>query len=109
LFFTRSNSWIFKSLYNRKTNLPDFRKYNWWAHGEGWAIHRKFRQRIRPITDPYQYFGMLGKWNAQGWLLTQDTGWTRALFNFQWQMRPKANAITTEIERYGYSWTSLIA
>jgi uncharacterized protein (DUF885 family) len=29
LFFTRSNSWIFKSLYNRKTNLPDFRKYNW--------------------------------------------------------------------------------
>jgi uncharacterized protein (DUF885 family) len=68
-------------------------------------IHRKFRQRIRLYTDPYQYFGMLGNEMHRAVRLVVDTGihskgWTREQA-IQFSMANEAEtAITTEIERY---------
>jgi uncharacterized protein (DUF885 family) len=58
-------------------------------------IHRKFRQRIRPIHDPYQYFGMLGNEMHRAVRLVVDTGihskgWTREQAIQFLEMRPKA-------------------
>jgi uncharacterized protein (DUF885 family) len=84
------------SLQQENKSLPDFRKYNWFgAYGEGWALY-SLGKELGLYTDPYQYFGMLGNEMHRAVRLVVDTGHTvkdgpeSKLFNFQWQMRPKA-------------------
>jgi hypothetical protein len=67
-------------------------------------IHRKFRQRIRPIYRPI--FWYVRKWNAQGgavscWHRIHSKGWTREqAIQFSMANEAESAAITTEIERY---------
>jgi uncharacterized protein (DUF885 family) len=86
------------SLQQENKSLPDFRKYNWFgAYGEGWALYTEsLGKELGLYTDPYQYFGMLGNEMHRAVRLVVDTGIhskdgpESKLFNFQWQMRPKA-------------------
>jgi uncharacterized protein (DUF885 family) len=43
------------SLQQENKSLPDFRKYNWFEPGEGWALYTE-RKELGLYTDPYQYF-----------------------------------------------------
>jgi hypothetical protein len=105
---------IFKSHFNRRTNpylisestigLEPMAKDGLYIRSLG---------KLGLYTDPYQYFGMLGNEMHRAVRLVVDTecivkdGPENKPLNFQWKMRPKA-AITTEIERYGHSWTGFI-
>jgi uncharacterized protein (DUF885 family) len=91
LFYTKQFlDIIFKSLYNRKTNLYLISENTIGFGGEGWALYRKFRQRIRPIHRSLSSIYMLGNEMHRAVRLVVDTGhskgWTREqAIQFQWQ------------------------
>ena len=97
------------SLQQESTTLPDFRKFNWFgAYGEGWALYTEsLGKELGVYTDPYQYFGMLGKEMHRAIRLVVDTGlhskgWTREQA-IKYSLENEANSeasIIAEIERY---------
>ncbi|WP_300978649.1 DUF885 family protein [Flavobacterium sp.] len=97
------------SLQQENTNLPDFRKYNWFgAYGEGWALYTEsLGKELGLYKDPYQYFGMLGNEMHRAIRLVVDTGlhskgWTREQA-IQYSLENEAESeasIIPEIERY---------
>lgn len=97
------------SLQQESTTLPDFRKYNWFgAYGEGWALYTEsLGKELGVYTDPYQYFGMLGKEMHRAIRLVVDSGlhskgWTREQA-IKYSLENEANSeasIIAEIERY---------
>lgn len=97
------------SLQQENTNLPDFRKFNWFgAYGEGWALYTEsLGKELGLYQDPYQYFGMLGNEMHRAIRLVVDTGlhskgWTRAqAIKYSLENEAESEAsIIAEIERY---------
>ena len=105
------------SLQQENAALPDFRKYNWFgAYGEGWALYcESLGKELGLYTDPYQYFGMLGKEMHRAIRLVVDTGmhskgWTREqAIKYSLENEAESEAsIIAEIERYmAYSGQAL--
>ncbi|WP_396170421.1 DUF885 domain-containing protein [Flavobacterium sp.] len=97
------------SLQQENTNLPNFRRYNWFgAYGEGWALYTEsLGKELGLYTDPYQYLGMLNDEIHRAIRLVVDTGihskgWTREQA-IQYSLNNEAESedgITSEIERY---------
>ena len=97
------------SLQQENSNLPDFRKYNWFgAYGEGWALYTEsLGKELGLYKDPYQYFGMLGNEMHRAIRLVVDTGlhskgWTREQaikYSLENEAENEASIIA-EIERY---------
>lgn len=97
------------SLQQENTQLPDFRKFNWFgAYGEGWALYTEsLGKELGLYKDPYQYFGMLGNEMHRAIRLVVDTGihakgWTREQA-IQYSLDNEAESeasIIAEIERY---------
>lgn len=97
------------SLQQENTNLPNFRRYNWFgAYGEGWALYTEsLGKELGLYTDPYQYLGMLNDEIHRAIRLVVDTGihskgWTREQA-IQYSLDNEAESedgITSEIERY---------
>ena len=97
------------SLQQENTNLPDFRKFNWFgAYGEGWALYTEsLGKELGLYQDPYQYFGMLGNEMHRAVRLVVDTGihskgWTREQA-IEYSLANEAESeasIIPEIERY---------
>ena len=97
------------SLQQENTNLPDFRRYNWFgAYGEGWALYTEsLGKELGLYQDPYQYLGMLNDEMHRAIRLVVDTGmhtkgWTREeAINYSIENEAASIAsITSEIERY---------
>ena len=97
------------SLQQENTNLPDFRRFNWFgAYGEGWALYAEsLGTELGLYKDPYQYLGMLNDEMHRSIRLVVDTGmhsqgWTRERA-IQYSLDNEAASldnITSEIERY---------
>lgn len=97
------------SLQQENTNLPDFRRFNWFgAYGEGWALYAEsLGKELGLYKDPYQYLGMLNDEIHRAIRLVVDTGihtknWTREQA-IQYSLDNEAETeagITAEIERY---------
>ena len=97
------------SLQQENTNLPDFRRYNWFgAYGEGWALYAEsLGKELGLYNDPYQYLGMLNDEMHRAIRLVVDTGihykgWTREQA-IQYSLDNEAESeasITSEVERY---------
>ncbi len=97
------------SLQQENTNLPDFRRYNWFgAYGEGWALYTEsLGKELGLYQDPYQYLGMLNDEMHRAIRLVVDTGmhtkgWTREQA-IKYSLENEAESvesITSEIERY---------
>ena len=97
------------SLQQENTNLPDFRRFNWFgAYGEGWALYTEsLGAELGLYKDPYQYFGMLSNEIHRAIRLVVDTGihtknWTREQA-IQYSLNNEAESeasIVSEIERY---------
>ncbi len=97
------------SLQQENTNLPDFRRYNWFgAYGEGWALYAEsLGKELGLYSDPYQYLGMLNDEMHRAIRLVVDTGihykgWTREQA-IQYSLDNEAESeasITSEVERY---------
>ena len=97
------------SLQQENTNLPDFRRYNWFgAYGEGWALYTEsLGKELGLYKDPYQYLGMLNDEIHRAIRLVVDTGihskgWTREQA-IQYSLDNEAESetsITSEVERY---------
>lgn len=97
------------SLQQENTNLPDFRRYNWFgAYGEGWALYAEsLGKELGLYSDPYQYLGMLNDEMHRAIRLVVDTGihykgWTREKA-IQYSLDNEAESeasITSEVERY---------
>jgi uncharacterized protein (DUF885 family) len=97
------------SLQQENTNLPDFRRYNWFgAYGEGWALYTEsLGKELGLYKDPYQYLGMLNDEIHRAIRLVVDTGihskeWTREKA-IQYSLDNEAESeasITSEVERY---------
>jgi uncharacterized protein (DUF885 family) len=97
------------SLQQENTNLPNFRRYNWFgAYGEGWALYTEsLGKELGLYNDPYQYLGMLNDEIHRAIRLVVDTGmhskgWTRKQA-IQYSLDNEAESedgITSEIERY---------
>lgn len=89
--------------------LPDFRKNLFYSgYGEGWALYAEsLGKELGLLTDPYQYFGMLGAEMHRAIRLVVDTGlhykgWTREeaiAYSMDNEAESEAS-ITSEIERY---------
>ena len=97
------------SLQQENTNLPDFRRFNWFgAYGEGWALYAEsLGTELGLYKDPYQYLGMLNDEMHRSIRLVVDTGmhsqgWARERA-IQYSLDNEAASldnITSEIERY---------
>ena len=97
------------SLQQENTNLPNFRRYNWFgAYGEGWALYTEsLGKELGLYNDPYQYLGMLNDEIHRAIRLVVDTGihskgWTREQA-IQYSLDNEAESeasITSEVERY---------
>jgi uncharacterized protein (DUF885 family) len=97
------------SLQQENTNLPNFRRYNWFgAYGEGWALYTEsLGKELGLYKDPYQYLGMLNDEIHRAIRLVVDTGihskgWTREQA-IQYSLDNEAESeasITSEVERY---------
>ena len=97
------------SLQQENTNLPDFRRFNWFgAYGEGWALYTEsLGAELGLYKDPYQYFGMLSNEIHRAIRLVVDTGihskgWSREQA-IQYSLNNEAESeasIVSEIERY---------
>ena len=97
------------SLSQENTSLPQFRKSLWYSgYGEGWALYAEsLGPELGLLTDPYQYFGMLGAEMHRAIRLVVDTGlhykgWTREEA-IQYSLENEAESeasITSEVERY---------
>ena len=97
------------SLQQENTNLPDFRRFNWFgAYGEGWALYTEsLGTELGLYKDPYQYFGMLSNEIHRAIRLVVDTGihskgWSREQA-IQYSLNNEAESeasIVSEIERY---------
>ena len=97
------------SLQQENTNLPNFRRYNWFgAYGEGWALYTEsLGKELGLYNDPYQYLGMLNDEIHRAIRLVVDTGmhskgWTREQA-IQYSLNNEAESeasITSEVERY---------
>ncbi len=97
------------SLQQENTNLPNFRRYNWFgAYGEGWALYTEsLGKELGLYKDPYQYLGMLNDEIHRAIRLVVDTGihskgWTREQA-IQYSLNNEAESeasITSEVERY---------
>ncbi len=97
------------SLQQENTNLPDFRRYNWFgAYGEGWALYAEsLGKELGLYNDPYQYLGMLNDEMHRAIRLVVDTGihykgWTREqAIRYSLDNEAESEAsITSEVERY---------
>jgi len=97
------------SLTQESEELPQFRKTLWYSgYGEGWALYTEsLGKELGLMTDPYQYFGMLGAEMHRAIRLVVDTGmhskgWTREQA-IQYSLDNEAESeasIISEIERY---------
>ena len=97
------------SLQQENTNLPNFRRYNWFgAYGEGWALYTEsLGKELGLYNDPYQYLGMLNDEIHRAIRLVVDTGihskgWTREqAIEYSLDNEAESEAsITSEVERY---------
>ena len=97
------------SLQQENTNLPNFRRYNWFgAYGEGWALYTEsLGKELGLYKDPYQYLGMLNDEIHRAIRLVVDTGihskgWTREqAIEYSLDNEAESEAsITSEVERY---------
>ncbi|PQB03912.1 DUF885 domain-containing protein [Aureitalea marina] len=97
------------ALTQENDDLPDFRKNLFYSgYGEGWALYAEsLGKELGLLTDPYQYFGMLGAEMHRAIRLVVDTGlhykgWSREeAIEYSLNNEAESEAsITAEIERY---------